>query len=316
MLSNSLHQKNSLSKICPAFNLDIILEIIEASNVLINNTKKDDILIFIGQSPNYLSHIIKKYRKTFVVPFSGRVYSDEYSIPKSKNINNYSNMLNDIGITRKLFDSNNIIFIDHSHTGETPCLFAKIILRCLGYISKYSYNLHEYCEKKFNFINIVSNEQYPSWIKIPSKNYINLIGYLLMPNLVAFANESSPKNSIHKIPRSVPHYPHYRWNESPDYTTVIEGEHSIMKLILFHEFITKFEKIKLSNKNDITHHNIKILLYFKKILKDTINNEKHNLVINKNYNLKSFNTLLIDNINNILNETKFNIQPYILFIKK
>lgn len=316
MLSNSLHQKKSLSKICPAFNLDIILEIIEASNVLINNTKKDDILIFIGQSPNYLSHITKKYRKTFVVPFSGKVYSDEYSIPKSKNINNYSNMLNNIGITRKLFDSNNIIFIDHSHTGETPCLFAKIILRCLGYISKYSYNLNEYCEKKFNFINIVSNEQYPSWIKIPSKNYINLIGYLLMPNLVAFANESPPKNSIHKIPRSVPHYPHYRWNELPDYTTVIEGEHSIMKLILFHEFITKFEKIKVSNKNDITHSNIKILLYFKKILKDIINNEKHNLVINKNYNLKSFNTLLIDNINNILNETKLRIKPFIHFIKK
>ena len=142
------------------------------------------------------------------------------------------NMLNDIGITRKLFDSNNIIFIDHSHTGETPCLFAKIILRCLGYISKYSYNLNEYSEKKFSFINIVSNEQYPSWIKIPSKNYINLIGYLLMPNLVAFANESPPKNSIHKIPRSIPHYPHYRWNESPDYTSVIEGKHSIMKLIL------------------------------------------------------------------------------------
>ncbi len=311
MLSNILHQKNSLSKICPAFNLDIILEIIEASNVLINNTKKDDILIFIGQSPNYLSHIIKKYRKTFVVPFSGRVYSDEYSIPKSKNINNYSNMLNDIGITRKLFDSNNIIFIDHSHTGETPCLFAKIILRCLGYISKYSYNLNEYSEKKFSFINIVSNEQYPSWIKIPSKNYINLIGYLLMPNLVAFANESPPKNSIHKIPRSIPHYPHYRWNESPDYTSVIEGKHSIMKLILFHEFITKFQKINQSN--DITHHNIKILLYFTKILKDVITNEKHYLLINKNYNLIS---IQLFNINSILNETKFKIQSSILFIKK
>ena len=316
MLSNSLYQKISLSKIGPVFNLDIILEIIEAYNVLINNTKKDDILIFIGQSPNYLSHIVKKYRKTFTVPFSGKVYSDEFSIPTTKNINNYATILNNIGITRKLLDSNNIIFIDHSHTGETPCLFAKIILRCLGYINKYSYKLSDYSDRKFNFINIVSNEQYPSWIKIPSKNYINLIGYLLMPNLVAFANESPPKNSSYKIPRSIPHYPYYKWNELPDYSSLIEGEKLIMKLILFHEFIIKFEKIKLLTQNNITHFHIKILFYFKKILKDIIDNKKHNLSINKDYDFIWSNTQLIDIIDTILNETKFQIKPHICFIKK
>jgi len=118
---------------CPVFNLDLILEVIKASNTLIDNTDKSDILIFIGQSPDYLSYIVREHRNVISVPISGRAYWDEYSIPERENLDKYCELLTDLGITKELFDNNNIIFVDHTHSGQSPSLFARVILRCLGY---------------------------------------------------------------------------------------------------------------------------------------------------------------------------------------
>jgi len=306
MSYNSSKKNNNISKLSPVFDLNIILEIIEAANLLINYTKPNDILIFIGQSCNYISEIVKYHRIIFTVPFSGRVYSDIYSIPSEQDINNYSYLLKKIGITRKLIDNNNIILIDHSHTGESPCLFVKVLLRCLGYINKHSYNLSEYsAHKTFKFINVVSNLQYPSWIKSSSPLYINTIGYLIMPNLVAFANEGSPINSIYKIPRSIPHYPYYKWNNLPDYSNLKQGNLCILKLILYYKFILRFNDI--SNKLVLSNNDKIILLYFKEIINDSVNS--------KNY-IDEFITYkkLQNDISNILNKFHKQIKLFMKFI--
>ena len=297
MFEETQHQENiSLSKLAPVFSLNIIIEIIEAANLLINYTKPNDVLIFIGQTPHYISEIVKYHRKIFNVPFSGRVYGDIYSIPNIKYINNYSDLLNKIGITRKLIDSNNIILIDHSHSGESPCLFVKVLLRCLGYINKYSYNLSEHCyNKTFNFINVVSHSQYPSWIKLSSRLYINTIGYLIMPNLVAFANEGCPNNSIYIIPRSIPHYPYYKWNYLPDYNYLNEGNLCILKLTLYYKFIKRFNEI--SNKSILSDNDKIILLYLKKLINDIVSPDNY---------INEFTTYkrLQDEITNIFNQIK------------
>ena len=255
---------------CPVFNLDLILEVIKASNTLIDNTDKSDILIFIGQSPDYLSYIVKRHRNVISVPISGRVYRDEFSIPKKENLDKYCELLTDLGITRELFDNNNIIFVDHSHSGQSPSLFAKVIIRCLGYIDRYSKSLND-SNRQFNFINIVSNIQYPSWIKDPSSKYIKTTGYLLMPNLVAFANEGKPIGSEYKIPRTVPSYTHLKWNSPPDNSTLVNGKECSLKLILYYEFFDRFnmECKELNNENKSS------LLYFKKILQTVVNKQEH-----------------------------------------
>ena len=97
---------------------------------------------------------------------------DDYSIPKKENLDKYCELLTDLGITRELFDNNNnIIFVDHSHTGQSPSLFAKVILRCLGYIDRYSKNLLD-SDRQFNFINIVDNIQYPNIIEALHQNIL------------------------------------------------------------------------------------------------------------------------------------------------
>lgn len=255
---------------CPVFNLDLILEVIKASNTLIDNTDTSDILIFIGQSPDYLSYIVREHRNVISVPLSGRAYSDEESIPKKENLDKYCKLLNDLGITRELFDNNNIIFVDHSHTGQSPSLFAKIILRCLGYIDRYSKNLLD-SNRQFNFINIVSNNQYPLNITDPPSTYIRTIGYLLMPNLIAFANEGKPIGSEYKIPRTIPHYGHWKWNARPDYSILVDGKECSQKLILYYKF---FDRFNMECK-ELNKENKSVLLYFKKLLQTVVNKQEH-----------------------------------------
>ena len=293
---------------CPVFNLDLILEVIKASNTLIDNTDKSDILIFIGQSPDYLSYIVREHRNVISVPISGRAYWDEYSIPERENLDKYCELLTDLGITKELFDNNNIIFVDHTHSGQSPSLFARVILRCLGYIDRYSKSLND-SNRQFNFINIVDNNQYPSWIKDPSSKYITTIGYLLMPNLIAFANEGKPIGSEYIIPRTVPNYPHFKWNTKPDYSVLIDGKECSQKLILYYKYFDRFNK----EYEILNNENKSSLLYIGKILKEVVNNKDHiNLLSELNNSLSKNN--ICQTISLVLSQ--INLQINVSFIRK
>jgi len=52
-------------------NQQLINTILEAGNTIVKNTTDDDVLIFIGQSPNLIYHVVKKYRESYELPFSG-----------------------------------------------------------------------------------------------------------------------------------------------------------------------------------------------------------------------------------------------------
>ena len=293
---------------CPVFNLDLILEVIKASNTLIDNTDTSDILIFIGQSPDYLSYIVREHRNVISVPISGRAYGDEYSIPKKENLDKYCELLTDLGITKELFDNNNIIFVDHSHSGQSPSLFAKVILRCLGYIDRYSKNLLN-SNRQFNFINIVGNNQYPSWITDPSSTYIRTIGYLLMPNLIAFANEGKPIGSEYKIPRTIPQYSHWDWNVRPDYSKLDDGKECSQKLILYYKFFNRFnmECKELNNENKSS------LLYFKKLLQTVVNKQEHITLLSE-LNNSSSKQDICQKVGLVLSQ--INLETNVSFIRK
>lgn len=92
---------------------DIVEKIIEASNIIINNTNDDDTLIFIGQSPNLMYHIVKKYRRSFEMPFSG----SKFNMTEENKIL-LKNVLNHYKITKEIL-KNNIFLIDYCETGIT-----------------------------------------------------------------------------------------------------------------------------------------------------------------------------------------------------
>ena len=305
---NTMKGGGGIETKCPVFNLDLILEVIKASNTLIDNTDKSDILIFIGQSPDYLSYIVGEHRNVISVPISGRTYGDMFSIPTKENLDKYCELLTDLRITRELFDNNNIIFVDHTHSGQSPSLFARVILRCLGYIDRYSNNLLN-SNRKFNFINIVGNNQYPSHIKDPSSTYIRTIGYLLMPNLVAFANEGKPIGSEYKIPRTIPYYPHWKWNARPDYSILVDGKECSQKLILYYKY---FDRFNMECK-ELNKENKSSLLYFKKLLQEVINKQEHITLLSE-LNNSSSKQDICQKVSLVLSQ--INLQINVSFIRK
>ena len=258
---------------CPVLSTDIILEIILASKSLIANTKKDDVLVFIGQSPDFFSHITKEERHVISVPFGGRPFCDELSIPSKTQLDNFSKLLQGVGITRNLLDTKNVILVDHSHSGTSISCFVKVILRCFDYIDRESRDLGA-SSRIFKFINIVDNVQYPGWIAPPPTCFIETVGYLLMPNLVAFANEGEPHNSSHKIPRTVPSYQYWKWDSEPCFSSVPERIPCIQKIRLYHEFYKKYTSIhKNSQVADV--QDLGMLLYFVDMLVKSSTNTKH-----------------------------------------
>ena len=105
----------------------------------------------------------------------------------------------------KYIENKYTVLIDHSHTGQSITSFSKILNRYFNYIDRNDMNPYSY-EKSFDFINLISPLQMNGLIQKPDSRYINTLGYIIIPHLVEIANE--------KIPRTIHHYPHWKWSES------------------------------------------------------------------------------------------------------
>lgn len=216
------------------------LEVYKTAEQLIQCTDNDDILIFIGQTPHYLYATTQKFRTSISIPFSGRPFGDFQFYPSSTQLNNFKNLLIEKGITDNIIRNNNIILIDHSHSGNSITAFSKTVNKC--------FNTH----KTFQFINVISpiQQKYRNNIIIsPDRKYVKTIGYLIMPNLIAFANESNKiyntnneKTNI-MIPRSIPHYGYWKWNYAPNYSELSYG------ICLMNDLIEDYDNFDQNNLN-------------------------------------------------------------------
>ena len=213
-------------------NPELLNEIIAVGKTILKVTTPENILIFIGQTPHYYAPIVAKHRRVICVAFSGRAYQDEWSIPSKSNLNAYKNYLESIGITQQFFHENfnNIILVDHTHSGKSPICFLKTLEEALGHLQRTS---KQQSLNKMRFINLISSSQAKfdvAWIKDTPTKYLKTIGYVVSPNLTAFANESAPTISgdvlDFKIPRSIPSYPHFKWHIPLDklQTDLTEGK--------------------------------------------------------------------------------------------
>ena len=238
-------------------NENIILEIINVANCILNNTNNNDILLFVGQSSNYFYHIANfSERKCFQIPFSGRI--DEFTRSRDYYENNrilYSNYLLKIGITRNI--KSNIILIDHSHTGES--------IRTVSEILNFHFNrLSGTCIlHKFRFINLISPLQYTDgWIKNPNNKYISCIGNIIIPNLLAFANEGSLTSDKIKLSRTIPLYRLDLWKFEPKWKDdlLVEGYNNILELVNYYKEQKYEDKLKTINVS--FRYEIKYMKYY------------------------------------------------------
>ena len=192
-------------------------ELIYASNILIKNTLSSDILVFIGQSPNYISYIIENERNVIRVPLSGRFLIDEYTIPNEFQLTGIKKMFDELGLSDSIISNKHIILIDHSHSGKS--------ISSLGKLLNILYDVN----KIYDFINIVSPIQVKDgWIIRPD-SVINTTKFLVMPSLVELANN--------KYPRSIPMHQYWKWTEKPDFTETTEGLVFISNLMNYYNDI-------------------------------------------------------------------------------
>ncbi len=179
----------------------LINEIITASKLLITKTKPTDHLVFVGQSPDYLTCLVGAHRKISRVPMSGRVYCDEWTVPADEKIKKYFEFLDTFNL-----DSANIILVDHSHSGKSISGFAKLLNRYFGFIDPKNTQWDFYQgSRSLPFINIISPVQKNGWIHRPDPAFVHTIGFILMPSLVALANS--------KYPRTIPHFQFSHWDK-------------------------------------------------------------------------------------------------------
>jgi hypothetical protein len=182
-----------------SINNQLIIEIITASKILIAKTKQEDHLVFIGQSPDYLSYLVSKSRKISRIPMSGRLYSDKYTIPTKTQLACFFKTLDNFKLNYE-----NIILIDHSHSGQSISGFAKLLNIYFRFISDDTECTNNFYIKSFKFINLISTEQLNGWICCPDFTFVKTIGYIVMPSLVNLAN------SVY--PRTIIHYAYFEWD--------------------------------------------------------------------------------------------------------
>lgn len=220
-------------------------EIISAANSLVNYTAPTDVLVFIGQSSNYLSYIVetnivetmeKSPRKVIRVPCSGRFLIDNETIPNQGQLAGFKQMLNELGLSEAIISNQHIFLVDHSHSGQSISSFAKLL------------NILYDLNKRYDFINIVSAPQAnDGWIMRPDYSVINTNQFLIMPSLVAIANNG--------YPRSIPSYQYWKWTDKVDWT----GEETIDGLKFVSELIDYYNQVIVEQEHLITNYDVKMM---------------------------------------------------------
>jgi len=214
------------------FNINLMFSTILAAHLLMRKTTPNKTLLFIGNTPNYLYHIVRQNgRNAISVPFSGRPYdvnrtSELTLVPTPSQIENYTKLLASLGVTAELVSSENIILVDFTPSGKSSKAFVETLRNCfkLGKVP---------IDMILVFSTVLTMEprnKYIQLMKMIDRSYINIIGILGWSYLDQVAND--------KYPRTVPFYPVSEWNNPPK---VIEDTSCLDKLLYFYNLLLRSE---------------------------------------------------------------------------
>lgn len=139
----------------------ILNDIYKASEIIINNTLHTDVLLFIGQSPNLMYHIVKNKRQSYQIPFSGMYLKENNKPIKNENVLYFEKMLKWYGVTKNIIMNNNIYFIDYCESGETmkSITHAINITYCISNIYNIIYWTSNTLKNTLLFDKIMFNKQ-------------------------------------------------------------------------------------------------------------------------------------------------------------
>jgi hypothetical protein len=252
-------------------------EIIYSANLLIRQTQVTDVLVFIGQSPNYLSYIVETQRNVIRVPISGRYFIDTETIPNVIELVGFKKMLDDLGLSRVIESGSvdNLILIDHSHSGQSISSFGLLLNVLYG------------INRTYNFINVVTSVQaYNGWIIRPKPYVIYTKQFLIMPSLVAIANNG--------YPRSIPSYQYWKWHNAP----VWVSDDTILGLEFVSEMMEYYRIGLDSEQAKLTTYRYDIRMIYPLFGTDYEMNIMNNMKVSK-FSINCMNDISVDKFMNV-----------------
>ncbi len=168
----------------------------KTATAIIRLTHNASPIILAGQSPAYLWPFLKRHRTVYRVAFSGSTSNTAGMLPTEKSIKNYCQYLSTIGLDAATIQSSTIV--DYTRSFDRSVDFVHILRRCSS---------NDYFPQ---FINLVEHQGMANWTSIQSAT--KAIPFIHIPVIFeyacAFANNA--------VPRSIPHYPYWKWMDPPD----------------------------------------------------------------------------------------------------
>jgi hypothetical protein len=115
----------------------LVNKIRQASKIIIKKVSEDDVLIFIGQSPNLIYHLVKKFRESYELPFSGSyAYLKTVEFDEKKSMDFFRSMLDHYKITKDVLKKN-VYLVDYCVSGITIQSVISILNKCFGLSKAY-----------------------------------------------------------------------------------------------------------------------------------------------------------------------------------
>lgn len=115
----------------------LVRKICEASKIIIKKIPEDDVLIFIGQSPNLMYHLVKNFRESYELPFSGsHAYLKTVEFDKKKSMDFFRLILDHYKITKDVLKKN-VYLVDYCVSGTTIQSVISILNKCFGLSKAY-----------------------------------------------------------------------------------------------------------------------------------------------------------------------------------
>jgi len=151
---------------------------------LLASVNEHDFVIILGRSPLWFgraARILKGPKNFYEVAFSGRPYSDEYSIPTPEQIIAYRSYLAELGLSpqKLLAVKGRIVIVDHIQTGESLEGFIKILSDWIASDKLISAKQSEKFFSKLKLINF-THKKLNNWPKLHGFVYADLIEDIIL----------------------------------------------------------------------------------------------------------------------------------------
>jgi len=203
---------------CPTMTIQTLEAVHKLSSEIVQATSKDDLLVFVGQTPAYLYPVVKEQRNAKLIAIS-RSKPAKTIAPDQEQLQNFCQYLASEGLTSEVLKSKNLVLIDHSYMGRAIKAVTETLNRCVQSPE----------DTVFRYFNFASDWHIShNKIRALDHRYLSLdktfrVSHMAMMNIA----------SKETLPRLVEEYPVEKWLRPPDFSLTPAAKQCIQKVVSY-----------------------------------------------------------------------------------